>query len=71
MISLCIFKKTHENVKCLLETKDYNNYKCQVCDAFKIISFLKGLQGGYTKHCKILAFFVLHLNTMAKDTGLK
>jgi hypothetical protein len=50
-------KETYENVKFLLETIDYNRYKWQVCGDFKMISFLKGLQGGYTKHSCFLCLW--------------
>ena len=43
-------KEDRESVKILLELIQYNNHNWDVCGDFKMIAFLLGLQGGYTKH---------------------
>ena len=43
-------KEDYENVKALLQKIKYDEYKWDVCGDFKMIGFLLGLQGGYTKH---------------------
>ena len=43
-------KKDREFVKILHELIRYNNHNWDVCGDFKMIAFLLGLQGGYTKH---------------------
>ena len=43
-------KEDRESVKILLELTQYNDHNLDVCEDFKIIAFLLGLQGGCTKH---------------------
>ena len=43
-------KEDCESVKILLELIQYNDHNWDVCGDFKMIAFLLGLQGGYTKH---------------------
>ena len=43
-------KEDRESVKILLELIQYNDHNWDVCGDFKMIAFLLGLQGGYTKH---------------------
>ena len=43
-------KKDRVSVKILFELIRYNNHNWDVCEDFKMIAFLLGLQGGYTKH---------------------
>ena len=43
-------KEDYMNVKFVLDLIKYNEYKWLVCEDFKIIGFLKGLQDSYTKH---------------------
>ena len=43
-------KKDRESVKILLKLIQYNDHNWDVCEDFKMIAFLLGLQGGYTKH---------------------
>lgn len=43
-------KEEYDNVKFLLVCIQYEKYQWFVCGDFKIIGFLMGLQGGYTKH---------------------
>ena len=43
-------KKDRESVNILLELIQYNDHNWDVCADFKMIAFLLGLQGGYTKH---------------------
>ena len=50
-------KEDYENVKFLLETINYSKYKWQLCGDFKMIGFLKGMQGGYTKHSCFLCLW--------------
>ena len=48
-------KEDREFLKILLELIQYNDHNWDVCGDFKMIAFLLGLQGGYTKHS---CFFV-------------
>lgn len=41
--------ENYENVKFLLEQIDYTTFKWNICGDLKMIAFLLGLQGGYTK----------------------
>ena len=50
-------KKDRESVKILLELIQYNNHIWDVCGDFKMIAFLLGLQGGYTKHSCFLCLW--------------
>ena len=43
-------KETYDNIKLILEKLDYSSHQWLVCGDFKMISFLQGLQGGYTKY---------------------
>ena len=43
-------KEDYENVKTLLQMINYQQYQWEVCGDFKMLAFLMGLQGGYTKH---------------------
>ena len=43
-------KEDCESVKLLLELIRHNNHNWDDCGNFKMIAFLLGLQGGYTKH---------------------
>ena len=43
-------KEDRESVKILQELIQYNDHNWDVCGDFKMIAFLLGLQGGYTKH---------------------
>ena len=43
-------KEDCENVRFLRESIRYSRYNCQLCGDFKMIGFLKALQGGFTKH---------------------
>ena len=47
-------KKDRESVKILLELIRYNNHNWDVNGDFKMIAFLLGLQGRYTKHSRFL-----------------
>ena len=46
-----------ESVNILIELIRYNNHKWDVCEDFKMIAFLLGLQGGYTKHSCFLCLW--------------
>lgn len=50
-------KEDYENVKFLLEKLQYKKHEWQVCGDFKMIAFLKGLQGGYTKNSCFLCLW--------------
>ena len=50
-------KEDYKNVKFLLESISYARYNWQLCGDFKMIGFLKGLQGGYTKHSCFLCLW--------------
>ena len=56
-------KEDRESVKILLELIRYNNHNWDVCGDFKMIAFLLGLQGGYTKHSCFLCLW----NSRADD----
>ena len=56
-------KEDRESVKILLELIRYNNHNWDVCKDFKMIAFLLGLQGGYTKHSCFLCLW----NSRADD----
>ena len=56
-------KEDRESVKILLELIRYNNHNWDVCGDFKMIAFLLGLQGGYTKR----SFFLCLWNSRADD----
>ena len=49
-------KEDRESVKILLELIRYNNHNWNVCEDFKMIAFLLGLQGGHAKHSCFLLF---------------
>lgn len=42
--------ENYENMKLVLETLKYGCYKWDVCSEFKMLKFLLGLEGGYTKY---------------------
>ena len=50
-------KEDYKNVKFLLESISYARYNWQLCGDFKMIGFLKGLLGGYTKHSCFLCLW--------------
>lgn len=50
-------KETYENIKLLLEKLKYECYKWDVCGDFKMLGFLLGLQGGYTKYSCFLCLW--------------
>ena len=50
-------KKDRESVKILLELIRYSNHNRDVCEDFKMMAFLLGLQGGYTKHFSFLCLW--------------
>jgi len=43
-------KEDYENVKQLLLKTNYAEFNLYVCGDFKMLGFLLGLQGGYTKY---------------------
>ena len=50
-------KEDRESVKILLELIQYNDDNWDVCGDFKMIAFLLGLQGSYTKHSYFLCLW--------------
>jgi len=50
-------KEDYKNVKHLLSSIKYTEYKWDICGDFKMIGFLLGLQGGYTKHSCFLCLW--------------
>ena len=50
-------KEDRESVKILLELIQCNDHNWDVCGNFKMIAFLLGLQGGYTKHSCFLCLW--------------
>ena len=50
-------KEDYENVKHLLEKLNYNEFQWDVCGDFKMIGFLLGLQGGFTKYSCFLCLW--------------
>ena len=50
-------KEDYNNVKFLLEKVNYNKYQWIVCGDLKIIGFLFGLQGGFTKYSCFLCLW--------------
>ncbi|MEL7005851.1 MAG: hypothetical protein AAFN93_24445 [Bacteroidota bacterium] len=50
-------KEKYENVKRLLEMVNYDEFKWDVCGDFKMLAFLLGLQGGYTKYSCFLCLW--------------
>lgn len=52
-----LLKESFECTKLILELIKYENYKWEVIGDFKMVSFLMGLQGGYTKFpCHLCLF---------------
>jgi hypothetical protein len=50
-------KEDYTNVKHLLGKINYEHYKWDVCGDFKMLGFLLGLQGGYTKYSCFLCLW--------------
>ncbi|XP_068201934.1 uncharacterized protein [Palaemon carinicauda] len=50
-------KKNYENVRQLLNKINYDEFKWNVCGDFKMLAFLLGLQGGYTKYSCFLCLW--------------
>jgi hypothetical protein len=50
-------KENYANVKFLLEKISYNQHQWVLCGDFKMLGFLTGLQGGYTKYCCFLCLW--------------
>ena len=43
-------KEPYENMKILMETINYDKFKCQICGDLKVVALLLGLQQGSTKY---------------------
>jgi hypothetical protein len=50
-------KEDYGNVKLFLEKINYEQQQWLVCGDFKMLGFLMGLQGGYTKHSCFLCLW--------------
>ena len=50
-------KEDYNNVKSVLENINYTRYNWSLCGNFKMIGFLKGFQGGYTKYSCFLCLW--------------
>jgi hypothetical protein len=46
-------KETYENLKQLLNKRDYSKHGCHICGDLKVVSLLMGLRQGYTNYCCI------------------
>ena len=57
-------KEDRESVKILLELIQYNDHNWDVYGDFKMIAFLLGLQGGYTKHSCFLCGIVERMSSI-------
>ena len=66
-------KEDYNNVKFVLENINYTRYNWSLCGDFKMIGFLKGLQGGDAKYSCFLFYGTpeLLLNTTPKKNGLR
>ncbi|KAJ4436580.1 hypothetical protein ANN_16613 [Periplaneta americana] len=56
-------KEDYENVRFLLEKINYTSYKWDICGDFKMLGFILGLQGGFTKY----SCFLCLLDSRATD----
>lgn len=56
-------KEDYNNVKYLLDKVEYEKYMWDVCGDFKMLGFLLGMQGGYTKYSCFLCLW----NSRADD----
>jgi hypothetical protein len=56
--------ENYENVKNLLEKISYERYQWEVCGDFKMLGFLLGLQGGYTKYSCFLCLWDSRANDL-------
>ena len=50
-------KEDYAKVKYLLEKNKYSEHAWDLCGDFKMLGFLLGLQGGYTKHLYFLCLW--------------
>lgn len=50
-------KEDYENVRFLLEKINYTSYKWDICGDFKMLGFILGLQGGFTKYSCFLCLW--------------
>ena len=50
-------KEDYDNVKLMLEKINYGKYQWEVCGDLKMIAFLLGLQGGFTKYSCFLCLW--------------
>ncbi|XP_077153196.1 uncharacterized protein LOC143816558 [Ranitomeya variabilis] len=50
-------KEEHKNIKIVLERSQYNVHGWLICVDLKMVNFLLGLQGGYTKHPCFLCYW--------------
>lgn len=50
-------KEDYENVKILMDMLNYTRHNWDICGDFKMLAFLLGLQGGYTKYSCFLCLW--------------
>jgi len=62
-------KENYDNVKYMLEKIGYSNHQWEVCGDFKMIAFLLGLQGGYTKYSCFLCLWDSRATSQHYVTG--
>ena len=43
-------KEKHEHIKVVLDLLKYDDHKCVICVEQKMVNYLLGQQGGYTKY---------------------
>ena len=55
-----IVKEHYLNVRMALQKLCYGEPKCAICVDFKMVNFLFGHQGGYTKHPCFLCYWDSH-----------
>ena len=56
-------KEKHEHIKIVLDLLKYDDHKCVICVEQKMVNYLLGQQGGYTKYPCFLCLW----NSRAKD----
>ena len=56
-IAHSVHSKESYNIEILLNAIHYTDYLWSLCEDFKAIEILMGLQGGYAKHCCFLCWW--------------
>ena len=63
-------KEIHENMKKLLCTVNYDEFKWQISGNLKVIAILLGLEQVYTKFCRFLCLWGSHAGTFSTDRSI-